>query len=230
MLGKCWEQGWEKSSRPDGAVPLSPRMKKQHQHYHDVEALYRAFYQLLLAFLKATFPYLTNEEIEDILQDLFVRIQRRGTTILGEQSLESLKKHAKREAIDFLRKRDAAKRGRKVLSSLDEALERGFDVPTVDPGGLNETLEQADHVISTALPLLSEREAILIRHIRSVAPYEMSVSELASQLNPAERNRFLPVRRSFSQSEADALILMQVSRSRSALWKRLRQIRDILLA
>lgn len=203
---------------------------------HTVEFLYRQYQAILVDYVRRAFPYLSAQDAEELIQDLFVVLQRRGTTILGDCSLESLKRHAFRLAIALLRARRALKRGAGKVSSLDHALETiGFEPASKamepEPGQILQAVHQleiADRVIKEAFPMLSEREVILVRHIRRWAPVELTLQELALELTPMQRQRFLPVRRNTSLEEAEVYIVRQISRSKASLQEKLREVRASL--
>ncbi len=199
----------------------------------DICRLYLDHKDMILGTLRFRFGSspLSDQDLEDIVQDLFVQLQKRGTQIIGRHTLNSLITYAVQDVLDFLRRRESGKRGGKILSSLDKALEDGFDSPAPDMTPQSEALEIADLVIAAATPTLSARQLILLRYIRETAPFsEMSLSDLVDRLTPSERRRFLPVHRSLSARDEDIFILRQVSRSRSSLWSRLRALRDAMVS
>lgn len=128
------------------------------------------------------------------------------------------------------RKRDADKRGGGTVTSLEQALEeKGFEPVSEETDSSQERILQAvnllkiaDRVIEETLPLLVERELILVRHIRKWVPVELSLEELALELTPMERQRFLPVRRETSSEDAEKFIVRQISRSKASLQQKLR--------
>lgn len=202
---------------------------------HSVEFLYREYYHVLIEFIRRAFPYLSVQDAEDLIQALFEALQRRGTTILGNCSLESLKRHAVRLAIALIRARNAFKRGSGKVSSLDYAME-AFGLNLAKEGEPDQQLhlqavqqlQMVDRVIEETMPRLSDRELILIRHIRRWAPVELSSDELRQELTPFERLVFLPVRRETTLEEAESYICRQISRSKSSLQEKLRETRDSL--
>lgn len=79
-------------------------------HTTTVESLYREFHSILIGYVAGCFPAFSFQDSEDVVQNLFVYLQKRGTGILGDCSLASLKRHASREGIALVRERRAAKR------------------------------------------------------------------------------------------------------------------------
>ncbi len=200
---------------------------------HTVDSLYRQFQAILVGFVQGAFPRFSVQDAEDVVQNLFVSLQRRDTSILGDCSLEALKKHARRHALDFHRRKEAGKRGAGKTSSLDVALEAGFEPSSADRESEQErylqglhTREVANRIIDVTIPHLLERELILVKYIRRWAPVDLSVVELSDLLTPSERLLFLPVRRQSSLEEVDDLVVRQVSRSKANLHRRLREVRD----
>jgi DNA-directed RNA polymerase specialized sigma24 family protein len=200
---------------------------------HTVEYLFRQFQPILVGYVLGAFPRFSVQNTEDVVQNLFVTLQRRDTRILGDCSLESLKKHAYRHALDFIRREEADKRGADKTSSLDVALDAGFEPISDEQEPEQErylrtldSLDEANRIIDVAIPLLPERELILVQHIRSWAPMDLSVADLSDLLTPSERLRFLPTRRPTSLEEGDDLVVRQISRSKASLHRRLREVRD----
>lgn len=203
------------------------------EHSHDTGRLYRDYRNQLFGALRARFDpsSLSDQDLEDILQDLFEELQKRKSRITAQQTFGSLLTRVHRDALDFLRRRNSQKGGGKIRSSLELALETGIDFPALNLTPKLEALEMADLVIAASIPGLSERELILIRHIRAAAPYsEMSLMDLATSLSEEQRSRFLPVRRKLSAQDETTFIVRQVSRSRSSLWRRLRSVRRAMTA
>ena len=195
---------------------------------HSVEALYRQYHPVLVEFIRRKFPYLSVQDAEDLIQALFEAFQRLGTKILGDCSLESLKRHAFRLAIALIRARKAIKRGEGKVSSLDSALEAiGWEPVAVHTGYLEtvEELEFVDRVLAEVKPILSERELILARIIYGNLPDELSIIEIRMEMTPMERQRFLPVRRDITLEEAEVYILRQISRSKASLQQKLIEVR-----
>jgi hypothetical protein len=206
---------------------------KNNSSNHSVESLYLEFYSTLVGYIHGRYPDFAGNA-EDIVQNLFVNLQKRGTVILGECTLRRLKKHARRQALHMIREKKTQKRGEGELTSLDQALETiGFE-PVAKEGEpdqeLNlqavQQLEMADRVIELAKPHLSDRESILLGHIRNWAPVELSLDELFQELSPIQRQRFLPVRRDTTLAEAEIYIIRQISRSKASLQQKLRETRD----
>ena len=201
---------------------------------HTVDSLYRQFQAILVRYVQGAFPRFSVQDAEDVVQNLFVTLQRRDTSILGDCSLEALKKHARRHALDFIRRKRAGKRGAGQTSSLDAALDAvGFEASSDEQESEQEryvktidSLDAAYRIIDVAIPLLPERELILVHYIRRWAPVDLSVADLSDLLTPGERLRFLPVTRPSSLEEADGLVVRQISRSKAGLHRCLREIRD----
>lgn len=201
---------------------------------HSVESLYRQFQPILVVYVQVAFPGFSVQDAEDVVQNLFVTLQRRSTSILGDCSLESLKKHAFRHALDFVRRKKAVKRGSDQTSSLEAALEAAGLEPSSDEQESEQerylwtldSLDAANRIIDVAIPLLPERELILVRHIRRWAPLDLSIPDLSELLTAFERIRFLPIKGPPSLEEAEELVRRQISRSRASLHQRLREIRD----
>lgn len=197
-----------------------------------VEALYLEFSSILVGSVHRHSPDLASEA-EDVVHNVFTKLQCRGTSILGDCSLASLLRHTRREAWSMARKRDADKRGGGTVTSLEQALEeKGFEPVSEETDSSQERILQAvnllkiaDRVIEETLPLLVERELILVRHIRKWVPVELSLEELALELTPMERQRFLPVRRETSSEDAEKFIVRQISRSKASLQQKLRDVR-----
>ncbi len=208
-------------------------MKDQPQK-HTVDYLFRHFQPILVGYVHRAFPKLSIHDVEDVVQNLFVTLQRRNTSILGDCSLDSLKKHARRHALDFNRRNNAGKRRADKTSSLEAALDAVGLKPSSDEQESEQerylrtldSLESANRIIDIAIPLLPERELILVWHIRRWAPVDLSAADLSEILTPSERLRFLPVRRPSTLEETDELVLRQISRSKASLHQRLREIRD----
>lgn len=194
-------------------------------HTITIESLYREFQPILTGYVAGCFPAFSFQDSEDVVQNLFVNIQKRGTRILGDCSLASLKRHASRQGIALVRERRAAKRHCEGMCSLDEAMELfGFEGSAVSDSyqGYFQELEMIDRVMD-CLPHLSEREQILLKHIRKWLPLDLNPTELAKELKPLEHLRFIPLKISGSQEQMDALVVRQISRSKASLQQKLRK-------
>lgn len=75
---------------------------------------------------------------------------------------------------------------------------------------------------------LSDREQILLKHIRRLLPVDLNPTELAEELEPLERRRFLPLKNPVPPAEMNALVVRQISRSKASLELKLRNVRDSL--
>lgn len=198
--------------------------------------MYKEHFTTLVNYVKKKFPRLSSHDAEDIVQDFFVKLQKRGTGILGDGSLESLKKHVYRTVLDQIRGLRAIKRGSDKITSLDQALESiGFEAPSDDSEArlelylhMLDQLEFVNRILDHAIPLLPERELILLEIIRKWLPTDLCLTEIYELLSPENRHRFLPSRVEFASEDAEFLILRQVSRSKASLHQKLRKVRDMM--
>ena len=192
---------------------------------------FERFYQLwllLVNWLMRMFPKrLTRAEGEEVAQELFLKIAKQGVTALGEPSLNSLKKHTKQTAIDYIRRRDRIKRGgtiQHVEFGSEEFRLRHHDSQT-GPGALG--VEDIAPIFVTAWLVSSPRERVVLGLMFDHLPDELTPNEMAETMAESARPLFLPRDgRSLSESEGIEWIARQISRSRAAVRKLLKRLWD----
>jgi RNA polymerase sigma-70 factor (ECF subfamily) len=150
----------------------------------ETEAIWREFHERLRAFISRRVPH--SADVEDILQEVFIRIHRSVDSVHNREKLASWLFQVTRNAIIDHSRNVGAKAGRQQNSD--------FDPPAPDPDDDKEALELAECIepMIAALPE-SYRDAIRLTDINGLTQLEaarrsgVSISGMKSRVQRARR-------------------------------------------
>jgi len=169
---------------------------------------------------------------EEVVQNLFLKLVRKGFESLGDPSVDSLKKHGRQTAIDFIRHRGRGKRGGNVvhleIGEVEHLLDDGGaaidEMMNAEEGAV--AMELIERVVVLVWPILSDRERIILEAMLKNLPDDSTPSDIVQELSGSDRERLLPLNwRDLSDEEQEKKLLHQIGRSRCSVRAKMRKVR-----
>lgn len=180
----------------------------------------------LIQWLKTNPPWLSHHDAEDVAQVVFIYVASKNVPITCRNLNGMLIRIARREAINFWRKRNAAIRGGKDRHvSFDKVSE--ITAVKAPRSTVIEGLEAIDEALRHFTGKLSEREKVCFQIRLDWLPSDPELDVVYAEMAEAERELFLPAdRKRVSGPTREVLVKAQISRSMSSLRNRLAEYFD----
>ncbi|MCB1094514.1 MAG: hypothetical protein KDN22_02945 [Verrucomicrobiae bacterium] len=210
-----------KSSFPPSSPTPEDRDHTHIDRYVLLECLYLNYAEILKRYLQSTLPFLSWEECEDCVHELFLTLAVEGCQLLGELTLWSLMKHARRTASRRLRASRRVKRGGRLFREPDDISELAVDIPS--PHAIDVWI--AVHDIANLLDRfdlsrLSIKEHLILQIVKEKLPQSLGPREILN-LMPAEHAALFAPRNPVS--DPDLCTVREVTRRRGELRKKLQE-------